>query len=85
MIRRRIFLWIGLVILLASWGFCRDGQASSTYHVRQGDSERIGVTPAASRAANHLTNSNLKPRQVLVIPVPSVAQTKPTKTERRNS
>ena len=32
-----------------------------------------------------LTKNNLKPRHILAIPVPSVAQTIPTKTERRNS
>lgn len=32
-----------------------------------------------------LTKNNLKPRQLLIISAPSVAQTKPMKTERRNS
>ncbi len=81
MMRRRIFLWIGIGVLLASWGLCKDGQASSTYQVRQGDTLsgialRLGVTPDALRAANHLTKSNLKPPQVLIIPAPEVPRTK---------
>ncbi len=33
MMKRRIFLWIGLSVLLVSWGLGRDGQASSAYAV----------------------------------------------------
>ena len=81
MMRRRIFLWIGLGVLLASWGLCKDGQASSTYQVRQSDTisgiaERFGVTPDTLRAANHLTKSHLKPRQILTIPASEVSQIK---------
>ncbi len=81
MMRRQILLWIGLSVLLASWCLCRDGQASATYQVRQGDtlsdiSERLGITPDALRSVNHLTKSSLKPRQILIIPVLSVSQTK---------
>ncbi|MCL5806984.1 MAG: NlpC/P60 family protein [Deltaproteobacteria bacterium] len=81
MMRRRIFLWVGLGVLLVSWSLCRDGQASSTYQVRQGDTisgiaERLGVTPDALRAANHLTKDDPKPRQILTIPVSEVSQTK---------
>lgn len=81
MMRRLVFLCIGLGILLAPWGLCRDGQASSTYQVRQGDTlsgiaERLGVAPDDLRAANHLTKSNLNPLQILIIPAPSAPQTK---------
>ena len=81
MMSRRIFLWIGFSVLLTSWGLCRDGQASSIYQVRQGDtlsgiSEQLQVTPDALRAPDHLTKGNHKPRQILIIPAPSVSQTK---------
>jgi peptidoglycan DL-endopeptidase LytE len=82
MMRRQVLLWISLGALLASWSLCGDGHANSTYHVQKNDtlssiSERFGVTSDALRTANNLTESNLKPQQVLIIPSPSVSQMKP--------
>ncbi len=73
MMRRRIFLWMGLSILFASFGFCREGLARETYKVQKGDtlssvSEKIGVSVDALKSANHLKGSRLKTRQILVIP-----------------
>jgi peptidoglycan DL-endopeptidase LytE len=81
MMRRRIFLWIGLGVLVASWGLCRDVQARETYRVRQGDtlfgiSERFGVTVDALKAANRLPTLAIKPKQVLTIPVSTASPSK---------
>jgi len=78
--RRRIFLLIGICVLLASWTLCRDGQANS-YQSQQGGtlagiSEQLGVIPDILRAANHLTKSNSKPQQVLITQSPTVSQMK---------
>jgi peptidoglycan DL-endopeptidase LytE len=85
MMGRPIFLWIGLGVLLASLGLCRDGQASSTYQVRQGDtlsgiSEWLGVTPDVLRGANRLSEGKHKPRQILIVPAPAVCQTQPQRS-----
>ncbi|MHB9097334.1 MAG: C40 family peptidase [Syntrophales bacterium] len=73
MMRRRIFLWMGLSVLFASFGLCREGLARETYQVRNGDtlfgiSQKIGVTIDALKAANHLKGNRLKSRQILIIP-----------------
>jgi peptidoglycan endopeptidase LytE len=73
MMRRRIFLWMGLSVLFAWFGFCRESLARETYQVRSGDtlfgiSEKIGVTIDALKAANHMKGSILKPQQILFIP-----------------
>jgi peptidoglycan endopeptidase LytE len=78
MMRRRIFLWMGLSVLFAGFGLCREGFARETaYQVQSGDtlfgiSQKIGVTVDALKVANHLKGSKLKPRQILVIPAPTV-------------
>jgi peptidoglycan endopeptidase LytE len=76
MMRRRIFLWMGLSILFAWLGLCRESLARETYQVRSGDtlssiSEKIGVTIDALKAANHLKRSSLKPQQILFLPASS--------------
>ncbi len=73
MMKRRIFLWMGLGIFFASLGLCREGLAQKTYQVRQGDtlygiSAREGTTPEAIRRANHLKGNNIQIRQTLRIP-----------------
>jgi peptidoglycan endopeptidase LytE len=77
MTRRRIFLWIGLGVLFASFGLCREGLTRETYQVLKGDTlsavaEKTGVTVDALKAANRLKGTSLKPRQVLLIPAPKV-------------
>jgi peptidoglycan endopeptidase LytE len=77
MMRRRIFLWMGLGVLFASFGLCREGVARETYQVRNGDtlssiSEQSGVTIDALKSANHLKSNKLKPRQILVIPTTTI-------------
>lgn len=73
MMRRRIFLWMGLGVLFASFGLCGEGHARETYQVRSGDtlfgiSQKTGVTVDDLKTANHLKNSKLKSRQILVVP-----------------
>jgi peptidoglycan endopeptidase LytE len=73
MMRRRIFLWMGLCVLFASLGFSGESWAQETYQVRPGDtlsdiSEKMDVTLKALMTANRLQNTKLKPDQVLVIP-----------------
>ncbi len=75
MTRRRIFLWMGLGVLFASLGLCREGLTRETYQVLRGDTlsaiaEKTGVTVDALKAANRLKSTSLKPRQILVIPAP---------------
>jgi peptidoglycan endopeptidase LytE len=77
MMRRRIFLWMGLGVLFATLGLCREGQTRETYRVLSGDTlsiiaEKKGVTVAALKATNRLKSTSLKPRQVLVIPASKV-------------
>ncbi len=62
MMRRRIFLWMGLGVLFASLGLCREGLARETYQVLSGDTlsaiaEKTGVTVDALKAANQLKSS----------------------------
>jgi len=72
MMKRQIFLWMGLVVLFTV--FCLSQEIFATeYKVRPGDSlakiaKRHGVTTQALMEANGLTGSALKPKQVLVIP-----------------
>jgi len=75
--RRRIFPWMGLIVLFASLLFGGEGWARETYQVRPGDtlfdiSQRMGVTLKALKTANRLQSTKLKPDQVLVIPTPKV-------------
>ena len=70
--RRRIFLLIGICVLLASWTLCRDGQANSTcqsqqkvYHVKKGDSlakiaSKTGVSIVDLSEINRLIGIALK-------------------------
>ncbi len=75
MMRRRIFLWMGLIVLFASLGFSGEGLARETYQVRPGDtlfdiSEKMGVSLEALKRANQLQSTKLKPDQLLLIPSP---------------
>ncbi len=77
MTRRRIFLWMGLGVLFALFGLCREGLTRETYQVLRGDTlsfiaEKTGVTVATLKAANRLKSGSLKPRQILVIPASKV-------------
>ncbi len=71
--KRRIFLWMGLIILFLSLGICQEGVAGEKYKVKRGDtlakiSSELGVSLQALKKANNLKSSALKPNQILVVP-----------------
>jgi peptidoglycan DL-endopeptidase LytE len=73
MMRRRIFLWMGLGVLFTTMLLCGNALAKETYSVQPGDTlfgiaAKNGVTPNALKAANHLKNSRLQSNQILIIP-----------------
>jgi peptidoglycan endopeptidase LytE len=73
MMRRQIFMWMGLFVLFFAFSISREGFAAGPYEVKQGDnlariSKKFGVSIEALKEANDLQSNALKPRQVLVIP-----------------
>lgn len=73
MMRRQIFIGIGLVVLFFALSAGQDVLAAGQYHVKNGDSlakisKKFGVTIKALKEANDLQSDALKIRQVLVIP-----------------
>jgi len=72
MMRRQIFLWMGLIVLFTAFGLSQEVFAKE-YKVRRGDSlakvsKKFGVTTQALMEANGLTSDALQPRQILIIP-----------------
>ncbi|MGC9977220.1 MAG: NlpC/P60 family protein [Syntrophales bacterium] len=72
MMKRQIFLWMGLIVLFTAFGLSQEVFAKE-YKVRRGDSiakisKKFGVTQQALMEANGLTSDALQPRQVLIIP-----------------
>jgi peptidoglycan endopeptidase LytE len=87
MMRRRIFLWVGLIVLFITFGLCQEILAKE-YKVKRGDSlakisKKFGVTTESLREANGLTGNILKPKQVLVIP--DQGKQKLAKSKKNNS
>jgi peptidoglycan endopeptidase LytE len=73
MMRRRIFLWIGLGVLFTSLILCGNALAKETYPVQPGDTiagiaAKTGVTQKELKAANNLKSNRLQADQILVIP-----------------
>jgi peptidoglycan DL-endopeptidase LytE len=84
MMRRRIFLWMGLGVLFVFEVLCGNALAKETYPVQPGDtlagtSAKTGVTPNALKAANKLKGSRLQANQILVIPPQKVRKTAKSK------
>lgn len=72
MMERRIFLWMGLVVLFLPIAL-GTAYAEERYRVQKGDSlakiaKTHGVTIDSLRKANNLSNDKLKPKQLLTIP-----------------
>jgi peptidoglycan DL-endopeptidase LytE len=70
--KRRIFLWMGLIVLFTAFGLGQEVYAKE-YKVKSGDSlakisKKFGITTQALMEANGLTSNALKPKQVLIIP-----------------
>jgi peptidoglycan DL-endopeptidase LytE len=73
MMRRQIFLWMGLIVLFSVLAIHQECLADSTYRARSGSNlyniaKKHGVTVDAIRQANNLSSDRLKPGQLLVIP-----------------
>jgi peptidoglycan endopeptidase LytE len=73
MMKRRIFLWMGLIVLFLSFGICRETLATEAYKVRRGDSiaaiaKKHGVSPGELKKTNGLEGNALKIGQSLIIP-----------------
>jgi peptidoglycan endopeptidase LytE len=73
MMRRRIFPWVGLVVLFVFVVLCGNAPARETYPVQPGDTlagiaAKTGVAPNALKAANKLKGSRIQVNQILVIP-----------------
>jgi len=72
MMKRQIFLWMGLIVLFTAFGLNQEVFAKE-YTVRQGDSlakisKKFGITTQALMEANDLTSNALKLKQILIIP-----------------
>ncbi len=73
MMQRRIFPWMGLIVLFLLF-VIPEGFASENYTVARGDTlsgiaKQLGVSAQALRKANNLRGNALKPSQVLVVPL----------------
>lgn len=72
--KRRIFLWMGLIVLFLSFGLSGEALAKvAAYKVKRGDSiskiaKKNGVSIEALQEANSLDGGKLKTGQSLVIP-----------------
>jgi LysM repeat protein len=72
MMKRQIFLWMGLIVLFTAFGLNQEVLAEE-YTVKQGDSlakisKKFGITTQALMESNGLTSNAIKPKQILVIP-----------------
>lgn len=73
MMERRIFLWMGLIVLFFSLSICNPAYADVKYKVKKGDSlakiaKKHGVSIQSVREANNLETDALKRKQTLIIP-----------------
>lgn len=73
MMKRRIFPWMGLMVLFLSIGVVRETLAQEIYNVRRGDTiakiaRKYAVSSEALRKANHLRGNGIKYKQKLVVP-----------------
>ena len=93
MMERRIFQWMGLIVLFFSLLFGTDGFADQQYRVKRGDSltriaKKYGVTSQSIRKANGIEGNRIKAGKLIVIPTKSSqklaksSKTKPQKTDR---
>ena len=65
MMERRIFLWMGLIVLFFSLLFGTDGFADQQYRVKRGDSlariaKKYGVTRQSIREDNGIEGNRIK-------------------------
>ena len=73
MMKRRIFLWMGLSVLFLISCLSTEGFSKERYQVKQGSTlftiaKKYGITVAELKRANNIKGNALKPGQVLTIP-----------------
>jgi cell wall-associated NlpC family hydrolase len=73
MMKRRIFLWMGLIVLFFLVGFYQEGFSQEIYKVKHGDtlqkvSKKFGVSQKEIKEINKLRRSSIRPHQTLLIP-----------------
>ncbi len=73
MMKRRIFPWMGLIVLFLSFGLSRETLAKEVYKVKRGDTvaliaKKHAVSPEALKEINHLRGNSIRYKQVLTIP-----------------
>jgi len=89
MMKRRIFPWMGLIVLFLSLGLSPKALAREVYKVKRGDTvaliaKKYAVSPEALKEINHLRGNSIRYKQVLTIPTTGptagVKQAKTTKS-----
>ena len=73
MMKRRIFPWMGLIVLFLSFGLGQEILAKEVYTVKRGDTvaliaKKFAVSQEALKEINHLRGNSIKNKQVLTIP-----------------
>lgn len=73
MMKRRIFLWMGLIVLFFVVGFYQEGYSQELYKVKHGDtlqkvSKKFGVNQEEIKTLNKLRRNSIRPHQTLLIP-----------------
>ena len=81
MMKRRIFPWMGLIVLFLSLGLGRTVLAKEVYRVKRGDTlatiaKKYAITPETLRETNHLRGNSIRYKQVLTIPTTESKGTK---------
>ncbi|MCX5830876.1 MAG: NlpC/P60 family protein [Deltaproteobacteria bacterium] len=79
MMKRRIFPWMGLIVLFLSFGLGQEILAKEVYTVKRGDTvaliaEKFAVSQEALKEINHLRGNSIKNKQVLTIPATGAKQ-----------
>ena len=82
MMKRRIFPWMGLIVLFLSFGLSRETLAKESYKVKRGDTlamiaKKYAVTPESLKETNHLRGSSIRYQQVLTIAPAESTEGKP--------
>jgi peptidoglycan endopeptidase LytE len=73
MMKRRIFPWMGLIVLFLSFGLGQETLAKEVYTVKRGDTvaliaKKFAVSQEALKEINDLRGNSIKYKQVLTIP-----------------
>ncbi|MDP2268651.1 MAG: NlpC/P60 family protein [Deltaproteobacteria bacterium] len=79
MMKRRIFPWMGLMVLFLLFGLSRETLAKEVYQVKRGDTlamiaKKYAVSPEALKTINNLSGDSIRYKQVLDIPATGTAK-----------